>query len=145
MSIDDRLHELGLEVPDAKTPLGNYVPALQVGKLAFVAGHLSDTSGKLGADLDTEAGYRAAREAAIKVLGTLRTNFGLDSIEHIVRVGGLVNATSDFVDHAAVVNGASDLLVEVFGEAGKHARASFGVASLPKGAAVEIELIAQLK
>ena len=150
MSIDERLSQLGITLPDAVRPLGAYVPAVRAGSLVFLSGHVSTVldppiRGRLGGDLDIEAGRRAARGVAIALLGTLRTAAGsLDRVQRIVRLTGMVASSPDFTDQPRVIDAASELFAEVFGESGRHARAAFGVASLPAGAAVEIDLVAEL-
>lgn len=149
--IDDRLAELGIALPEARKPLANYVPAVRTGNLVYTAGQVSgaegrDFKGKLGADLDVERGREAARTCALNCLAALLTVLdSLDRVKRIVRVGGFVNSVAGFDQQPAVVNGASDLLVEVFGEAGKHARTAIGVNELPSGFAVEVDLIAEVE
>lgn len=145
-----RLAALGLALPPPPPAVGSYVNAVRTGPLVFLAGHVpfradgSVVLGKLGRDLDAAAGYDAARLAGLGVLTTLAQELGsLDRVRRLVRVLGVVNATADFVEHTSVVNGASDLFVEVFGEAGRHARLAVGVASLPFDIALEIEVIAE--
>ena len=149
---EERLQELGLTLPDVPTPVANYVPTVRTGNLLFVAGQVSRTQdgksfrGKLGESMGVEEGYQAARSAALRALATMRAALGdLEKVRRIVRVLGMVSATPDFVDHPKVMNGASDLLVEVFGERGRHARCAVGMASLPGGAAVEIEVVAEVE
>ena len=145
-----RLVALGLALPPPPPAVGSYVNAVRTGTLLYLAGHVpfradgSVVTGKLGRDLDTAAGYEAARRAGLGVLATLAQELGsLDRVRRLVRVLGVVNATADFLEHTQVVNGASDLFVEVFGDAGRHARLAVGVASLPFDIAVEIEVIAE--
>ncbi len=142
---------LGLELPVLAAPTNNYVHAVTAGKLVFLAGKGptrpdgSRVTGKLGRDLDVDAGYAAARLVGLAQLAALRQEVGdLNRIKRIVKVHGMVNATPDFTDHSKVINGFSDLMVEVFGERGKHARAAVGMGSLPGNIAVEIELVAEL-
>lgn len=150
--IDARLAELGLVLPAAAAPAGNYVPYVVSGKLVFVAGQITlqdgkpQFLGKLGREFGVEEGQAAARLCAINILSQLRAAAGgdLDRVSRIVRLGGFVNCTPDFLDQPKVINGASDLVVAVFGEAGKHARAAVGAPSLPLGVAVEIEAVAEL-
>ncbi len=144
--IDARLTELGLSLPDAPMPAANYVPFVRSGNLVFVSGQISQNAdglitGKLGADLDLAAGARAARHCALSLIAQLRAACGgdLDRVVRVVKLTGFVNSTPDFTDQPKVVNGCSDLLVEVFGEAGKHARSAVSAGSLPLGVAVEIE------
>ena len=145
-----RLAALGLTLPPSPPSAGTYVHAVRSGGLVFSAGHVpfradgSVVMGKLGRDLDEAAGYDAARLAGLGVLATLAQELGsLDRVRRMVRVFGVVNATPDFVAHTPVVNGASDLFVEVFGDAGRHARLAVGVSSLPFDIALEIEVIAE--
>jgi enamine deaminase RidA (YjgF/YER057c/UK114 family) len=147
-----RLAALGLTLPPAPPSAGTYVNAVRTGLLVFLAGHVpfradgSVVMGKLGRDLDTAAGYEAARRAGLGALATLAAELGsLDRVRRIVRVLGTVNATPEFVEHTQVVNGASDLFVAVFGDAGRHARLAVGVASLPYDIALEIEVIAEVE
>jgi enamine deaminase RidA (YjgF/YER057c/UK114 family) len=148
--IDQRLTDLGITLPDTPTPAANYVTARQTGNLVFLSGHVStkpgrEVRGKLGAEVTVEAGYAAARSVAIDLLATLKAHLGsLDRVKQFVKITGMVQATPDFVDHPKVMNGASDFLVEVFGDAGKHARAAIGMVSLPGNAAIEIEAIVEV-
>ncbi|MGD1974751.1 MAG: RidA family protein [Desulfobacterales bacterium] len=152
MQVEARLKELGIDLPPAITPVANYVPAAKTGNLIFLSGHgpvKEDGTlipGKVGADLTTEQGYETARRIAIGLLGTLKTEIGdLDAIRRIVKLLGFVNCTAEFADQPKVINGASDLLVEVFGEKGKHARSAVGTNALPFNIAVEIEMIVEIK
>ncbi len=144
-----KIAELGLDM-STSAPLANYVPAVRTGNLVYLSGHgpVVDGSlirGKLGADLDIEAGYAAARAVMVQLLASLRAELGtLDSVSRIVKLLCMVNCTPEFGDQPAVANGASDLLVEVFGEAGRHARSAVGMQSLPIGMAVEIEMIVEV-
>ena len=148
---ESRLAALGLALPEPRTPVGSYLPATTVGELVFASGHASFADGRhiagtLGLDLDVAAGRRAAERAALGILATLKAELGeLARVRRIVKVLGLVRSTPEFTQHPAVVDGCSDLLVAVFGESGRHARSAVGVASLPFGAAVEIELIASIE
>jgi len=146
-----RLAELGIELPDVPAAIANYVPAVRSGNLVFLAGQIAKgddgkfLTGKVGANLTIEQGAAAARICAIQLIAVLKAEVGdLAKVKRIVRVGGFVNCTDDFTQQPKVVNGASDLLVAVFGEAGRHARAAVGVNSLPAGAPVEIELVAEI-
>ena len=151
MGIEARLKELGLELPSAATPMANYVPAVRSGNLVFLSGHgpLEKDRlivGKLGSDLTVEEGYRAARLVAIGLLGSLQALIGdLGKVRRIVKLLGLVNCESTFKEQPQVINGASDLLVEVFGDKGKHARSAVGTNSLPLDIAVEIEMIVEVE
>ncbi|MDE2398122.1 MAG: RidA family protein [Burkholderiales bacterium] len=152
MSVQDRLQALGITLPAVAIPAAAYVPFVQTGKLVFLSGHISKKDGRvwagqLGASIGTEEGKAAARAVAIDLMGTLAAAVGsLDKVARIVKVMSLVNSTPGFTDQHLVTNGASELLGEVFGpEVGAHARSAFGVAQLPMGACVEIELIAEVR
>jgi enamine deaminase RidA (YjgF/YER057c/UK114 family) len=152
MSAEDKIGELGLNLEGAGPPAGNYVPAVRTGNLVYISGQLpvrpdgSRVTGKLGDDTSIEDGYEAARLSGVALLARLRGELGsLDRVRRIVKVTGYVNATPEFTQHAQVLNGASDLLAAVFGEAGKHARAAVGMSSLPAGCPVEVELIAEVE
>ncbi len=149
---ETKLAEMGITLPDAPAPAANYVPYVQVGDILYVSGQISrDESGlltgKLGADLDTAAGADAARSCAIALLAQVKAACGgdLDRLVRVVKLGGFVNSTPEFTEQPQVINGASDLLGEALGEAGKHARAAVSAASLPLGVAVEIEGVFQIK
>ena len=151
MSIVQRLKELGIELPPVAVPAAAYVPFVRTGDLVFVSGHIAKRDGKpyagqLGRTLDTAAGQAAARAVAIDLLGTLQAAVGdLERVRRIVKLMSLVNSTADYTEQHLVTNGASELMVQVFGpERGAHARSAFGVAQLPLGACVEIELIAEV-
>jgi len=150
--IEKRLSDLGVTLPDAPAPAANYVPAVQTGDLVWISGQISASdgnliTGKLGSDMATEAGAAAAKICAINLLAQLRTACGgdLDRLVRVVKLTGFVNSDSDFTEQPQVINGASDFLVEALGDAGRHARAAVGVASLPLGVAVEIEGVFQIK
>jgi len=152
MSADAKLAELNLELPEAPKPGGNYVPVVEIDNMAYVSGHgpvLPDGSmitGRVGADLTEEQGTQAARQVGLTILASLRHNLGsLDRVERVVKVFGMVNAAADFGSHPNVINGFSDLMVEVFGEQGRGARSAVGMGSLPGNIAVEIEVILKLK
>jgi len=145
--IDDRMRELGISLPPARAPMANYVPARRVGNLVYTAGQVSGTAereikGKLGDGLDVEQGREAARVCALAAVLTVVDS--LDSVKQLVRVGAFVNSAAGFNQQPAVANGASDLFVELFGDAGRHARTAVGVNELPAGFAVEVELIAEV-
>lgn len=150
MSVYDRLKSLGIELPPVAIPAAAYVPFVRTGSLVFLSGHIARRDGKpwvgqLGRDMDTATAKLAARAVAIDLLGTLHAAVGdLDKVERIVKVMSLVNSTPEFTEQHLVTNGCSDLLGEVFGDKGTHARSAFGVAQIPLGACVEIELIAQV-
>jgi enamine deaminase RidA (YjgF/YER057c/UK114 family) len=148
--IDDRLKELGITLPPPRAPLANYVQARRVGNLIYTAGQISGTAerefkGKLGQELSIEQGRDAARTCALNCVAALMTVIdSLDSVKQLVRVGAFVNSASGFDQQAAVANGASDTFVEIFGDAGRHARTAVGVNELPAGFAVEVELIVEV-
>lgn len=150
MNIYDKLTELGITLPPVATPAAAYVPYVQTGNLVFLSGHIAKKDGKpwvgqFGRTLATEEGQAAARAVAIDLMGTLHAAVGdLNRVKRIVKVMSLVNSSGDFTEHHLVTNGASELLGQVFGEKGAHARSAFGVAQIPLGACVEIELIAEL-
>ena len=147
MSIEARLQALGIELPEAAAPVASYVPVVVHGGFAHVSGQVSFVDGelfkgRLGEDVGLEDGIKAARGCGLMILAQLKAALGsLDRVERVVKLGGFVNSTPDFTDQPKVVNGASDLMLEVFGEAGKHARAAVGVPSLPLGVAVEVDAI----
>ncbi len=150
--IANRLKELKIELPEAMAPIGSYVAHYTAGDMLFISGQISKTadgrilSGKLGADLAVADGQAAARACALNILAQAHAALGsLDRIVRVARLNGFVNSTPDFTDHPKVINGASDLIAEVLGEAGVHTRAAIGVASLPVGCAVEIDAIIQIK
>jgi enamine deaminase RidA (YjgF/YER057c/UK114 family) len=148
---EERIAELGLELPPAPSPVASYIPVAVSGSLAFVSGQvpLADGkllwAGKLGAELDEEAGALAARRCGLQALSALRAALGsLDRVRRIVKVSVFVASTDGFTSQSKVANGASDLFVDVFGDAGRHARAAVGVRELPLGAPVEVELVAEI-
>ena len=152
MNVETRLEELGLKLPPTVTPPANFIPAVRTGSLVFLSGHGprredgTQITGKLGAALTLEDGYEAARRVALGLLASLKAEIGdLDKVKRIVKLLGMVNCTSDFIDQPKVINGASDLLVEVFGEVGKHARSAVGMMALPNNIAVEIEMIVEVE
>ncbi|NDD09882.1 MAG: RidA family protein [Rhodobacteraceae bacterium] len=148
---ETKLKELGITLPDAPAPAANYVPFVQVGDIVYVSGQISADAngfikGKLGDDMTTEEGAAAARACAINLLAQVKAACGgdLDRLVRVVKLTGFVNATADYTDQPKVVNGASDLLAEALGDAGKHSRSAVSAASLPLGVAVEIEGIFQV-
>ena len=153
MSADARIKELGIDLSQPSNPIANYVPAVRVGNLLFLSGNgprrgssSEMVTGKVGSDLSVEEGYEAARLVGIQLLAAIKREVGsLDAVDHCVKALGMVNAVTDFTQQPAVINGFSDLMVEVFGENGKHARSAVGMGSLPNNIAVEIELIVKLK
>ena len=153
MSVYDKLKELNITLPPVSVPAAAYVPYVQTGNLVFLSGHIARKDGKpwaaqFGRDIGTEEGKQAARAVAIDLMGTLQAACGgdLNRVKRIVKVMSLVNSTSDFIEQHLVTNGASELFAQVFGaEKGAHARSAFGVAQIPMGACVEIELIAEVE
>ncbi|MDI9330320.1 MAG: RidA family protein [Alphaproteobacteria bacterium] len=155
MSIAQQLQSMGITLPPVSTPAAAYVPYAQTGKLVFLSGHIAKKNGvawvgQLGKTMSTENGKQAARAIAIDLMGTLQAacqaaGTTLDGVARIVKVMSLVNSTPDFTEHHLVTNGCSELLSQVFGAAGAHARSAFGVAQLPMGACVEIEMIVEMK
>ena len=149
-TINERLKTLGITLPPVGAPAAAYVMAATSGNTVFLSGHIAKQDGKplvgkLGLNMNTEAGKAAARSIAIDLIATLQDHLGsLDKVKRIVKVMGLVNSTDTFTEQHLVINGCSELLFEVFGEAGKHARSAFGVTQIPLGACVEIELIAEI-
>lgn len=151
-SIETRLAELGLTLPNAPAPAANYVPWVITGNQVFVSGQISQNEnglilGKLGADLSTDEGAEAAKTCALSLIAQLRAALGGDfsRLSRVVKLVGFVNSTADYTEQPKVINGASDLMVEVFGDAGRHARSAVSAGSLPLGVAVEIEAIFEIK
>jgi enamine deaminase RidA (YjgF/YER057c/UK114 family) len=151
MSIAQRLQDLGITLPPVSVPAAAYVPFVRTGNLVFLSGHIAKRdgqvwAGQLGKNLSTAEGKEAARLVAIDLLGTLNAAAGgLDQVVRIVKVMSLVNSTPEFIEQHLVTNGCSELLAQVLGDAGVHARSAFGVAQIPLGACVEIELIAEVR
>lgn len=152
MQVEAKIRELGFELPTPTAPVANYVPAVRSGSLVFLSGHGPRrpdgtlVKGKVGAELTLEQGYEAARWVALELLGSLQAEVGdLDRVRRIVKVLGLVNCTPDFGDQPKVINGASDFLVQVFGDRGRHARSAVGTHALPSQIAVEIEMIVEVE
>jgi len=148
MSVEAKLKELGLDLPSTPRPAANYVGAVQTGHLLFISGHVPTQDGtftyrgKVGKDLSIEEGYEAARLVALNCLASAKSVIGdLDRITRVVKILGMVHCTEDFEEHPKVINGASDLLVHLFGDSGRHARSALGMQTLPFGVAVEIEMI----
>jgi len=151
MSIYDKLAELKITLPPVAVPAAAYVPFVQTGNLVFISGHIAKKEdgnpwvGKLGQTMSTEEGKAAARSIAIELMGTLHAAVGdLNRVKRIVKLMSLVNSTETFIEQHLVTNGASELFGQVFGDKGAHARSAFGVAQIPRGSCVEIELIAEL-
>jgi enamine deaminase RidA (YjgF/YER057c/UK114 family) len=150
MNVNDKLKELDITLPPVATPAAAYVPFVRTGNLVFLSGHIARKDGKpwvgqLGKTMQTEEGKQAARAIAIELMGTLQAAVGdLNKVKRIVKVMSLVNSSPDFTEQHLVTNGASELFAQVFGDAGAHARSAFGVAQIPLGACVEIELVAEV-
>ena len=153
MSYDDKLKELKINLPEAKAPVGNYVATKVSGKMLFISGQISidETGqlikGKVGKDLDTDAGYNAAKRCALSIIAQVKKACGndLSKVKSCVKLTGFVNSTDEFIDQPKVLNGASDLIASVFGEAGMHTRAAVSTNSLPLGVSVEVYAIFELK
>jgi len=152
MGAEARLKELGITLPQPSQPIANYIPSVRVGNLLFLAGHgpLRDgkvtARGKLGKDLSVEEGYKVAREVGLNLLASARAALGsLDRVKRVVKVLGMVASAEGFTDQPKVINGFSDLMVEVFGENGRHARSAVGMAELPLGIPVEVEMILEVE
>tara|TARA_R110002073_G_scaffold98448_2_gene225429 strand:- start:1299 stop:1766 length:468 start_codon:yes stop_codon:yes gene_type:complete len=152
-TVEARLKDLGIELPTPSTPAANYIPYTIVGSTVFVAGQVCVWNGeivcrgRLGEDVATEDGYKAARVCGLNLIAQVREACGgdLDRVVRVAKLGGFVNSAADFTDHPEVVNGASDLMVEVFGDAGKHARFAVGAPALPRGVAVEVDGIFEIR
>ena len=153
MNYEEKIKELKINLPDAKAPVGNYVATKVSGKMLFVSGQISidETGqlikGKIGKDLDTEAGYNAAKRCALSIIAQVKKacDNDLSKIKSCVKLTGFVNSTDEFIDQPKVLNGASDLIASVFGEAGMHTRAAVSTNSLPLGVSVEVDAIFELK
>lgn len=152
MSCYEKLSALGITLPAVAQPVAAYVMYAQTGNTVYLSGHIAKKDGKpwvgkLGKDMQTEEGKQAARAVGIDLLATLQEACGgdLGRVRRIVKLVSLVNSSEDFIEHSIVTNGASELMAEVFGDAGKHARSAFGVAQLPLGSCVEIEMIAEIQ
>ena len=153
MTIEDNIKKLNIVLPSAKPPVGNYVATTFSGKLLYVSGQISIDEngqlikGKLGKDLDTEAGYNAAKRCALSIIAQVKKACGedLSKIKSCIKLTGFVNSTDDFIEQPKVINGASDLIVSVFGDSGMHARAAVSTNSLPLGVSVEVDAIFEIK
>ena len=152
MNYENKLKELNITLPEAKAPVGNYVAAKISGKILFISGQISINEngqlikGKVGKDLDTEAGYNAAKRCALSIISQVKKacNDDLSKIKSCIKLTGFVNSTDDFIEQPKVINGASDLIVSVFGDAGMHTRAAVSTNSLPLGVSVEVDAIFEL-
>ena len=153
MEIEKKLEEMGLKLPPSSAPIANYVRAVRAGNLLFVAGHVASmpdgtplNPGKLGREVDIEQGYESARQAMLNCLSGIRENIGdLDRVKRVVKLLCMVNCTPEFGDQPKVANGASDLLVALYGDRGRHARSAVGMGSLPGNNCIEIEMIVELE
>ena len=152
MNFEEKIKELNIELPDAKSPVGSYVASRIIGKMLFISGQISISSngelikGKLGRELETEAGYEAAKRCGLSIISQVKKacNDDLSKIKSCVRLTGFINSTKDFIEQPKVINGASDLIVSIFGEAGMHTRAAVSTNSLPLGVSVEVDAIFEL-
>ncbi len=152
MSIDQRLAELGITLPQPAAPVASYVPAVESGGMLYISGQISFAedgsliTGRLGDDVDLDGGIAAARRCGVMLLAQMKAALGsLDRVGRVVKLGAFVNSTPDFTDQPKVANGASELMQEVFGESGRHARSAVGVAALPLGVAVEVDAIVEVR
>jgi len=151
MSIEEKLQRLGLNLPEAPRPVGSYQPVIRAGSIAYLSGQIAKKAdgslikGKVGLDLSVDEAQEAARVAVLNVMSVIKHHIGFDRLDRVLRVVGYVQSAPDFYDQAQVMNAASDLLADVFGEQGIHARSAVGVASLPLNSAVEIEVTLQIK
>jgi enamine deaminase RidA (YjgF/YER057c/UK114 family) len=152
MSIDQRLAELGVTLPQPAAPVASYVPTVEVGGLLYISGQVSFgesgqlIKGRLGEDVDLDGGIAAARRCGVMLLAQMKAALGsLDRVERVVKLGAFVNSAADFTDQPKVANGASELMQDVFGEAGRHARSAVGVPVLPLGAAVEVDAVVAVR
>ncbi len=153
MSYEDKIKELNIILPEAKAPVGNYVAAKTIGKMLFISGQISIDQngqlikGKVGKDLNTEAGYNAAKRCALSIVAQVKKACGddLSKVKSCIKLTGFVNSTEEFTEQPKVVNGASDLIVSIFGESGMHTRAAVSTSSLPLGVSVEVDAIFELK
>lgn len=153
MSVDKRIEELGLALPAAAAPVASYVPTVEAGNMLYVSGQISFAAdgalitGRLGADMDVDAGRKAAERCALMILAQVKAALGGNwgRVERVVKLGVFVQCTPEFTQQPEVANGASDLMVAVFGDAGKHSRAAVGVPALPRGVAVEVDAVIQLR
>ena len=152
MSFDDKIKDLNITLPEAKAPVGNYVAAKFSGKMLFISGQISIDEngqlikGKVGKDLDTEGGYNAAKKCALSIVAQVKKACGgdLSKVKSCIKLTGFVNSTDDFTEQPKVINGASDIIASIFGEAGMHTRAAVSTNSLPLGVSVEVDAIFEL-
>ncbi|MRD05996.1 RidA family protein [Bacillus thuringiensis] len=144
---EDKLSELEITLPAIRPAVGNYVSCVRVGNLLFTAGQgVDEYHGKLGKDISIDEGYKAARQSMLNLLSVVRNELGdLDKVKRIVKILGFVNSTEDFINQPKVMNGASDVLVDIFGEKGKHARSAVGMAQLPNNTTIEIEMVLEIE
>ncbi|HDR3649810.1 RidA family protein [Bacillus sp. SM-B1] len=144
---EDKLSELGITLPAIRPAVGNYVSCVKVGNLLFTAGQgVDEYHGKLGKDISIDEGYKAARQSMLNLLSVVRNELGdLNKVKRIVKILGFVNSTEDFINQPKVMNGASDVLVDIFGEKGKHARSAVGMAQLPNNTTIEIEMVLEIE
>ena len=152
MSFEDKIKELNIKLPDATAPVGSYIAAKVVGKILFISGQISISEngelikGKLGKELDTQSGYNAAKRCALSIISQVKKvcNNDLSNVKSCIKLTGFVNSTDDFIEQPKVINGASDLIVSIFGDAGMHTRAAVSTNSLPLGVSVEVDAIFEL-
>lgn len=151
MTAEQKLNKLGLTLPQPNKPGANYLPAVRTGNLLYISGHgpyndgITKISGKVGRELNTEEGYQTARNVTLNCLATIKATIGdLDKVKRFVKLLGMVNCTNDFKEQPKVINGCSDLLVAIFGDAGKHSRSAVGMQALPNQIPVEIEMILEV-
>ncbi|CUB11003.1 Enamine/imine deaminase [Bacillus cereus] len=144
---EDKLSELGITLPAIRPAVGNYISCVKVGNLLFTAGQgVDEYHGKLGKDISIDEGYKAARQSMLNLLSVVRNELGdLNKVKRIVKLLGFVNSTEDFINQPKVMNGASDVLVDIFGEKGKHARSAVGMAQLPNNTTIEIEMVLEIE
>ncbi|WP_214328804.1 RidA family protein [Bacillus paranthracis] len=144
---EDKLSELGITLPAIRPAVGNYVSCVRVGNLLYTAGQgVDEYHGKLGKDISIDEGYKAARQSMLNLLSVVRNELGdLNKVKRIVKILGFVNSTEDFINQPKVMNGASDVLVDIFGEKGKHARSAVGMAQLPNNTTIEIEMVLEIE
>lgn len=148
MEIEKKIEELGLKLPKTEAPIANYIPTVRTGNLVFVSGHIGDTEniGQLGAEISIEQGYESAQRTMLNCLASIKVEIGdLDKVSRVVKLLCMVNSAPGFSDQPSVANGASDLLVNLYGDRGRHARSAVGMAGLPINACIEIEMIVEVE